>query len=291
MYQRIVRPTCLVLLLASSQALIADDVYDARLSAQYSELGYDPGDGNLVAVSGTYFFKGLERDSRYPYSSAEHYQRLSSVSADYLRSDSEDLNQIIGGRLLNEIESEDRVLAGQWVPTGSGYWLAIALRFPSDTTYKFSDGSTAELENDDFAIYELGTYLTDYTTSAFRYSGEKDGGWGLNVRHLFALDSAQFIELFADISSTQDDRETFPSSKAWLLGLSYSPSLNLSIAYQYSRNDLGASNKLTSQNIFIEYWPEEGLSLNLGYDKFSASGRDVSFLIDDALSLGLSYYF
>lgn len=301
-YTKIYLALCLAICSGFSFA-DSDHQFSVNLSKNWVD--YIQGDATSYNINATAYFNPVKKTTELPFARTAFYSRTSSVSASATKTNWDDLNSVVGRRILKNFDTKNYYISTFLAHRDLPIWGQLAYRYLDNTTWYFSDGSKSVSDTNSIKELALGVYLPDNLSINGLVSKLDDKTYGVGLSKLFSLNKFGFIETNLSFAITKIKsvepviknnvvRNLYIAArteKNRFIRLSYYPfpETRLSIAYQqidYDQHDW----KDSYSNASLQHYFNKVLNVTLSYThKETYFFNYLGEYNDIGLSIGLEF--
>ena len=272
---------CLSIILCTVKAL-ANSEHQFSLNLSQGQVDYLEGDASYTRLNASVYFSPLKKSDALPYSRTAFYSRTGSVSISASKTKWDDMQAVIGAKLLETGEAKNYSISTFLAHSDIPVWARVEYLYIDHSTWYFSDESKFESETDSVKAIALGAYLLDDLSMHGLFAKQDDKTYGMGLSKLFKLSSYGFIETRLAWSITKRKNEDE------YVDIINNTVRNLNISAQPEKN----------RSIQLSYFPlpETRLSFSyqqIDYDKYDWNDRYYTYSLEhylsDQINLTLSY--
>jgi len=260
--------------------LQADASHQFSLSLNHSHIEFIDGSAAFQSISGSAYFKPVEKSAALPYSRTTFYTRTGSFSVAAAQQEWEDMLVVIGPSVFNSGDiryySAGTFLAKSDLPV----WGSLRYQYIDEMRYNFADGSHFNSPSESVKHATLGWYIQDTLSLYAFYSKQEPNNYGAGVIKLFNLSEFGFLETQLQISQT-DKKEKIPDTQSNVVR-------NLDVSSEQERAGYFAITYFPFVQTALKLSYQRIEHLNLGLETNYFSTGIEQYLFDD-IRLGLNY--
>jgi hypothetical protein len=260
--------------------LQADASHQFSLSLSHSNIEYLDGNATYRSISGSAYFKPVEKSAALPYSRTAFYTRTGSFSISAAQQEWEDMLIVIGPSVFKSGDiryySTSTFLAKSDLPV----WGSLRYQYLDEMRYNFADGSHFNSPSESIKQATLGGYIQDTLSLYAFYSKQEPNNYGAGIIKLFNLSEFGFLEAQLQLSQT-DKKDKIANIQANVVR-------NLDVSSDQERSGYVAITyfPFVQTALKMSYQRIEHMNLNLETNYFSTGIEQYLF---DAIRLGLNY--